>query len=604
MRQRLVELESMVERLNSTLQSTEQVHTNDSPAHSQLASPPTTVSSIQSPSHRTASIHDVDQHHKAKEPNHHQQSTQIPPLVYLFKESKLAATQSDTANNSSGPAAFMAKNRIKTIQESVLSLLPSAADIEVILQWTERYWPVWPPCHYGPNAEDWLQPGKLEEAKHFIAQAIRSPNAGTAAKGVVWFALCTQQLPRAVLGNIRLAMPQPDLVNVYLSLAKSLLEIDDESGGSLDGVSCMNMKFKAYINMGKPQRAWYWTRQAVSASVNLGLHRADPEMHFCQALNWMLAWTPERFMALTLGLPSSVSSSHPGIALESNGATPLDRIRWVIATVGGKIIDRDQNAKSEQYATTVSISQELEEGRDEMPEEWWRPPPADLPIAEYFLRQSSKTLYFITLKLLHLPYMLRSIKEKKYRHSWDTAMEAGRGIATSYVEFRAAPYADSDLCQLMDFQAFSGAIVLLIGHLLCPDRADEAVKSSDWALVEDVGLALRRTVIIMDCPVASQAARTLEVLTSARKGGYVSPEDFNVVIPYFGKLRINQAMATGASVGHDAVTPNCIEFSMNEFVSDYPLQHDFDLELEADWADPALFDLSVNWSEIFTNTIQ
>ncbi|CEJ80418.1 hypothetical protein VHEMI00600 [[Torrubiella] hemipterigena] len=569
-----------------------------------MASPPTTIPSTCSPSNHAASVNEMDQTPSSR--SHDQRNYVKPsPLVYLFKESKLITTQLETPNSNERSTAFLAKNRIETIQDAVASLLPTPADLDIILQWTEKYWPIWPPCHYGPNLEDMLQPGKLTEAKQFLVRELKSRSAGTTSKALLWLTLCVQQLPRAVLGNVQLPMPQPDLVNVYVSLAKSLLEIDDDSGGSLDGVSCMNMKFKVYINMGKPQRAWHWTRQAVSASVNLGLHRASWETNPCQALNWMLAWTPERFMALILGLPSSVSSSHPGVSLEANGATPLDRIRWVVATVGGKVIDRDQNSEKEQYATTVQISQELEEGRDEMPEEWWQARPADLPLAEYFLRQSSKTLYFITLKLLHLPYMLRSIKEKKYRHSWDTAMEAARGIATSYIEFRAAPYADSDLCQLMDFQAFSGAIVLVIGHLLCPERTDEGTRSSDWVLIEDVGLALRRTAITMDCPVATQAAQTLEVLNSARKGGYVSPEDYNVVIPYFGQVRINQKMATGYQdngTGQNTAVPNCIEFSMNEFISNYPLQPDFDLELEADWADPALFDLNVNWAEIYTNT--
>ena len=368
----------------------------------------------------------------------------------------------------------------------------------------------------------------------------------------------------------------------------------------------MLMLHKLYINMGRPHKAWYWTRQAVSASVNLGLHQRTADPQTLEAKIWAASWTSERFMAHILGMPSSVASVHAGIALADSGSSALELVRWHLATATGKIIDRDQLPQKSQYSTTVQISQEFEEARALIPHEWWLPSAQQAPIADLFARQHIKIVYFVHLKLLHLPFMLRSIKESKYRHSWDTAMSASRGAVEAYIFFREAQFADSDLCQLMDFSAFSCAIVLIIGHMICPDRAAPEAKDSDWQLIETAMLCLRKTAVALECPVASQAAQTLEVLNAARRGAYVSQDDYTAVIPYFGKVRNNPHMAEAeasqrAGKGSQLVTPNMLEFSTHEFLTDGFWPVDAGLELEANWMDTSAFDLDVDWGQVFTS---
>lgn len=506
----------------------------------------------------------------------------------------------------------MADSRVKSICEAALALTPSLEHVDILLQWTTQFWPTWPPCQHCAEPAGLLGPGMISEAKDMILRGLSSTSPGFAAKALSWLALCVQQASRNIVSKIQLAMPQADLVNMYLNLIQSLLEIDDSAGGSVDSVACMNICYKLYINMGRPQKAWYWTRRAVLTAVSLGLHqhRGTPEVY--ESMLWATSWISERVIAHILGLPSSVSGLHSGISLADVGTSDDEQIMWHIATAVGKIIDRDQASSSSksQYATTVQISQELEEVKDLIPADWWRAPTSaqQVPIAELFCRQRAKTLYFIHLKLLHLPYMMRSVDEPKYRHSWDLAMEASRGGVEAYAVFRDAEHGDADLCQLMDFQAFSSAMVLAVGHMICPDRATAEAKDHDWRRIDAVVRCLRRTLLTLECPVASQALRTLEVITAARRGDYVSQDEHTVVIPYFGKVSISPHLASTGSTSSNATAaalqtmPNVIEFSTNEFTNGASWRMDTELELEADWADLSALDSDVDWEQVFVSS--
>lgn len=533
------------------------------------------------------------------------------PLVHLLRRSQLISPDAPVrVEDTLKP--FMVESRVTSICEAALALMPRTQHMDMILEWTMQYWPTWPPCQDCTSPPALLGPGMVTEAKDMILRGLSSTSPGFAAKTLGWLALCIQQASRDIVGRVRLAMPQADLVNMYLNLIQSLLEIDDSAGGSVDSVACMNICYKLYINMGRPQKAWYWTRRSVLTAVNLGLHQRKGTPEAYESILWATSWMCERVIAHILGLPSSVSSVHAGISLDDVGTSDDEQIMWHLATAVGKIIERDQMSSSKsQYAMTVQISQELEEVKELIPAAWWLPSSSQqIPIAELFARQRAKVLYFIHLKLLHLPYMMRSVGEPKYRHSWDVAMDASRGGVEAYTVFREAKHGDADLCQLMDFQAFSSAMVLVIGHMICPDRATDDIRDGDWRRIDAVMLCLRRTLLTLECPVASQALRTLEVVNSVRLGDYMSQDEYTIVIPYFGKVSISPRVAAGGSTDTESLTapstlqtaPSVVEFSTNEFIHGSSWLMDKELELEADWTDLSALEPDMDWSQVFISS--
>lgn len=631
MKRRLEELEGMVRRICGALESGEssaiaEVRASTAEALKGIETPSTTASSwggSHSTSHTEASKSTPDDTFDVSDGSDEPDVFEDAPLIHLFRDAMLIHEDDGRGKGHSTKAST--DRRIRDVLQQLAPVVPSSADIDSILEATERYWLIWPACYYGPEPSDSLGPGKKSEAKQFIYDALSSGKPSLMAKATLWLALCVQQVPRNIIQQIKLPTAQERLVNLYLSHAKTLLDVDEDAGGTTDGLVCMQMKYKLYINMGKPRKAWYWMRQGVSAAVGLGLHRLDKSSDPRQKALWSATWGPERHLSLFLGLPSSISSLHPGISEDLVGPSPMEKIFFRIASIAGSVIDRDQNYKAAGYATTVQINQEMEETRALFPDDWWQPPPADFTLADHYHRQSCKFMYFILLKLVHLPYMLKSIREKKYSHSWDVAMEASRCAAQAYRDFRNAPMADANLCQLMDFQAVSAAIVLVVGHLTSPARTDDAVKEADWNLVWDISLSLRRTALVLHCRVAEQSAHILDLLSAARHGAYVGPEDYTVTIPYFGRVRINREVAAGgrnnngsaalemnsqqqqmgewSDVSSSVQMPfaNSIEFSTSEFGQDLPMKFHFESELSGDWTDPSIFDVQYDWRQTFTS---
>lgn len=365
--------------------------------------------------------------------------------------------------------------------------------------------------------------------------------------------------------------------------------------------------------MGRPQRAWYWNRQAITAAITCGIPPKATRVNERSAMAWAMAWRAERYMAMTLGLPSSTSSLHPGIAAYPD-ENEVTAILHFLAVICGKIIDRDQNHGSggSNYATTVQLGEELEEARQRLfPPHWWHPDQLtpDMTQAEGWYRQSTKVIFFTALKIVHLPYMMRAGTDSRYAHSWDTCMGAARTIANAYREFRRWPKGTAELCQLMDFRAFSAALVLVIGHWVAPARSSAAAAEEDAALVRDVALCLRQTAAVLECRVAEQAVRALDVLDAARRGVYMSDDDYDVVIPYFGRIRINRDMVQPGQQQllqkpEVAVSDyfNTIEFSTSDFLVDFPTDtgESTAVELCCDWSELGLGYCSADWGHTFT----
>lgn len=156
-----------------------------------------------------------------------------------------------------------------------------------------------------------------------------------------------------------------------------------------------------------------------------------------------------------------------------------------------------------------------------MPDSWWHEPPRlETPFAELYAQQAAKMQYFLLIKLLHTPFMLKSSTDAKYEYSRVSALAASRAMINAYLSLRSYGRGTFVFCELLDFQAFSAGIVLIINNLLSPGSkagvADDG--GEDWRLTEALTTSLRRTDSLMQCGVASQAATVLSLLTQAAAG--------------------------------------------------------------------------------------
>jgi hypothetical protein len=313
-----------------------------------------------------------------------------------------------------------------------------------------------------------------------------------------------------------------------------------------------------------------------------------------------------------LGFPYGITESHPGLSGGFAGEYFLSKAMHDISIIAGHIVDRNQNVHNIDYSVTLQIEQELQRCRAAIPQDWWDTiPTPDMPLDELYYRQTFKIYYYQGLKFLHLPYMLKSSTDTKFKHSRNAALESSREIMNSYRNLRSTGESQIIMCDLMDFQAFSSALVMVLGLV---SQAPNCIyqEAEDWGLIQSVNRQLQTIDGGMECSVAAQGAQLLEYLSMAHSGTYSGPDGYEAVIPYFGKVRIGK-MKRNESVAPlgveskeipplatnemDLNTISFMPFSQDSLVQ-YPLT---DAELGVDWT--SVFDVDNNynydWSQVF-----
>ncbi|KAM3558984.1 hypothetical protein MY1884_003711 [Beauveria asiatica] len=574
-------------------------------------------------------------------------SSSISPSLSDDRSPASIGSMLQPPNADTHPAPLLtptASSRLRQCLTQFAPYLPRPDRVAELFTATQRYWETWPPYFAdapsvsGQNDDCLLEPvQQMPVAETTFHSALVSGRPGPTAKAILFLTLCVQQTPKRAARRLLLpaSVTQQALVDTYIETARALLRLDAEeasNGGTLDAVEALNMMYKLCINAGRPQRAWTCNREAVTAAICAGLPaRAARTGGNCRAAQaWAMAWRAERYMAMTLGLPSCTSALHPGLVLSPDESV-VSTTLYHLAVLCGKIIDRDQSGSGDDddgYATTLRLDAELVDAQRRLfPAHWWAADhlAPDLDQAAGWHRQSCKVLFFTALQLVHLPYLARAAADARYLPSCHAAMSAARGICAAYCEFRRWSKGGAELCQVMDFRAFSAALVLVLGHWIAPvaaaaagrrmmehgEEVDGADADADAERARDVALCLRQTAAVMECTVAEQAVRTLDALDAARRGVYMADEDYDVVVPYFGRIRINRAFFEPKQQEPEEVAAasawfNTVEFSTNDFLVDFQLDAGdaaaatTTTELCCDWGELGLGYASMDWGHSFT----
>jgi len=207
--------------------------------------------------------------------------------------------------------------------------------------------------------------------------------------------------------------------------------------------------------------------------------------------------------------------------------------------------------------------------------------------------------------------MLRSSIDKSYEYSRLSALDASRKVIKSYQTVRDHPELSLAVCDVMDFQAFSAAVVIVIDLLSHSSQLETHQEGiSDWDLIHSVTRSLKYVSEAMECTVARQSAQLLQTLSAFQNGGYSGPENYEVIIPTFGKVRINRPkMQRSHTEVNSSYNPGnqfqpqlmtTLEFSANSFA---PLGMTGDImseaELGIDWTSISSFDNNYDWSQTF-----
>jgi hypothetical protein len=564
------------------------------------------------------------------------------PLISLFRDALLIRdTEGELYDDPEDPSmAYLMRESISSFRPPI----PDTETLRLILQDTKMFWDIWPTYYFGPNLSNVMHATSLDVAEAYMTQVLNYSRGVDFCNAILFLTLCIQQLPRhwkrvIVSPNISRQV----IIDTYIRFASVLLSVEGEESAQI--AQCYLLLHKILINMGRPQRAWVAIRHAISAATVIGLDRLDASASLQRKSLWAQIWQVERQLCMMLGFPSAVAvHGTKDDAAMIQMMTPAHMVLRRVCITMGRVIERNQNADATPYATTVQLDQDMEELKKQFPPEWFEPHGPNETIQSVYYQEAAKIFYYSTLKHIHLPYMLKAKSDRRYEHSRLSTMEACRELIKVYLRLRGSRKCGLVQCELMDFTIFSSAITLILA-VLSGGAITEGPSLALSYYVEELQLVdtligeFKRTDTLLECTVARQSAQVLETLLAASYGTYDVQDDFNLVVPYFGRLRIskgtqqstNSNAIAGSVSSQDASTlaspsatssvalsslppkqvpgdpyyipqpANTIEFSSNEFLNTTFSDFDFQMDLSQDWCTIVDTNVQYGWNQMFNS---
>jgi hypothetical protein len=530
------------------------------------------------------------------------------PLINLFHEAMLI--QKRRFPEDTNQTYRSADNQARVVIQSLRTSFPNSNAIDSILKLTEQYWPIWGGhgLVFSANRSHLID---TASAKSFVVNSLRSENLLVVAKCILFLAMCIQQLPKDFKkSGVHLPESPNALVDSYMDRVDNLLSINGSHSISIEVLECLEIQSKIYINMGKPRESWQCCRRGIDLAILLGLHKVDDTSSDRQKAIWSHFWQGDRHLSLIIGLPAATTDFHLGISKQHAGPYIGGQIMYDLAILAGHIIERNQNRQIADYSTTLKIDQELQECYRRIPLEYWNTVPnPSISLGEAYIIQVIRLHYYNIAKLLHLPYLFLALNNKIYEYNRLSALSACRDVIRSYQVLRSNSGLALLICDLMDFQVCSGALVLIINLLSQPSQLTPQEASSDWELIHQVIKFQKYLSEGIECRIATQAAQLLEYLSSLYDGTYSGPEYYEAVIPLFGRVRISHPKKSPhielntVQVQGDQLLPQSqfVEFSANSLGPfDMASTGEYlpEAELGADWT--GNFDVgNYDWNQVF-----
>lgn len=378
-----------------------------------------------------------------------------------------------------------------------------------------------------------------------------------------------QEAPHDLVSKVPLRIQMSRFVNTV----SDLVAASDDLVGSVEGLEVLNLLALYHANAGNLRKSWLALRRALSVAQLMGADRwpdnkplksvdprSDPSNRTRASDLWYRINFSDRYLSLLLGL--SAASDDNSFAEDERMAhhTPVEKLERLHTVITGAIIKRNlsnnkQTATDATFGTTQAIDCDLELAAKSMGAEWWQPielidtstaTPYELVQAHMHILMQMN--HYHLLILLHLPYMMRDPKERRWDYSKTTCLQASRGLLNAYLIFRHITDAAS-ACRHSDYGGLTAAMTLLLGYLDPKLRARDAATSQQRAADRELVLAVRdvmKEIAARDSDkLANETSdiitRLLPLtdidLTMEGRSGLTAP--VRLEIPYLGTININ-----------------------------------------------------------------
>ena len=479
------------------------------------------------------------------------------PILSLFDNAILGARLDDGVRESSDGAILIGsetinntKSKLLNIRRRLLALFPSQQWQNRVLSNSYLWWACWVEVY--PQI---FGVGVNFSAVQFVADLRSSDSVQKIAKGLLCLVAILQENPQEDNTSGGLMSRFSEIMHTIDELVLG----DDELAGTVDGVECFILRAKYELNCGRIRKSWLTQRRAISLAELAGIPKrpANPMTDMSQSIRreslWKFLYLSDRYLSLLLGLPYGPTEIHSdwgnnggAYAQGTNNLDFKEHYASRLASIMGHIIDRNQQLPSNNMLPlTFKIEGELTELAASMADDWWK--------TDFELGPTGKQIYCQLLPqfwhhqaraFLHLPFMLKATTDRRFEYNKTATLESARAMIACYRVVRPALGFGSLICKMVDFLAFTGAMILvlnLLDHHGKSDVSDHSETDRDQELILITTSLLQRASVETNGLVVTQAAKALEMFSDI-KGLFSplrkmeSPCTAKIVIPFFGTV--------------------------------------------------------------------
>ncbi|EFW21198.1 hypothetical protein D8B26_007412 [Coccidioides posadasii str. Silveira] len=474
------------------------------------------------------------------------------PLLSLF-DNHVVSRSAVPGENHESLSMQRESPKYAALRSLLLSLMPPVSDMQKILQ-------TFPYLHGGLLKQYPEICG--DNLSRFLADrsGVASPEAlGDLAKLLILLVMAIDQSPASFnFHDLQVPLSAISFTHNVLSTVDRMIFSDDDIASTVSGIECLLFAGKHYMVGGRPRRAWRLFRRGIESAQLRGLHlsmnRALPHndrMSLRHLYIWCSLVCCDRYMSLILGLPYAVPdrfvAPHMQLLEKTAFFETSEGYVYRLCLFYGGIIDRNQDPNNLSLPKTLQLDRELSElsapfrqgSLDVEP----NPGPGDVLLCHF--------VHNFTRVMLHLPFVLNSDSDAGSRYCRNAALESSRNCIKFYQKIRTDAGLQYTACKMIDFQMFTGAMLLgihLLGVLKMPQHIT-LEDAEDWQMLRQAARLFREISSGPYGTVAAQCANVLEMLCGSpeapkecRNG---SQNGCKVTIPYFGTFYLRPGRKFG-----------------------------------------------------------
>ncbi|KAI1274610.1 hypothetical protein F5Y07DRAFT_212843 [Xylaria sp. FL0933] len=414
------------------------------------------------------------------------------------------------------------------------------------------------------------------------------------AKRLIQLTNCLQQIQPSTPLKLVTTDPVRCLMGKFVTIVSKLVAYNDELVGYAEGLETLALIALYHANAGNLRKAWLMLRRTLAIAQLMGIDRwgdrpiksadttATPSNRTMAKPFWFRLNFTDRYLSLLLGLPAGTDDN--SFLADEAGDCPTDRLEKQHTVVMGAIIKRNSTKGDPSFSMTQEIDCNLDKAaRSLAPEFWQLPSVSGLEKAEPcdHMRIMSQLMlqmnHLNLLILLHLPYMLRDPKERRWDYSKATCISSSRQLLRTFLVFRSINNA-SHACRHTDYSALTASMTLLLGYLdpkmQARDQATTSKREADRKIIQQARDKLQLMADNNNDKLARDSAsiigRLLPLLDPdllANGGGSQGGNNegvgetraIHLEIPYLGTININPSCHTDC--GQHDVQPHAYNTS-------------------------------------------